>query len=241
VRGLKGKTVVVTGGAGGIGTETCLRFDLNREAAQGVVDRIAADGGRARAYAVDLTDLAATEAAVASIEGAAEILVNNVGWDLFTPFLKSEPEYWEKIIAINLRAVLNTTRPVLARMAERKSGRIVSIASDAARVGSAGEAVYALQGGGDRLLEDARPRARAAGRHAQRRLPGRHRDRHARELHEGRRRQGEAAHRHPAGGADGTARRPDDLPGAIVFFASDDAAFITGQVISVSGGLTMHG
>lgn len=150
------KTVVILGGGGDIGAETYLRFaaegasiavvDLNEDAVRQVVERIAAEGGCAGACAVDLTDLAATEAAVTRIEDEIEpidILVNNVGCDLFVPFLKSEPGFQEKIIAINLRAVLNTTHPVLARMAERKSGRIVSIASAAARVGSSREAVYA--------------------------------------------------------------------------------------------------
>jgi len=255
VRNIKGKVVVVTGGGGGIGTETCLRFaaegasvavvDLNRETAQAVVDRIAADGGKARAYAVDLTDLGATDAAVAAIEdelGPIDVLVNNVGWDLFVPFLKSTPDFWEKIIAINLRAVLNTTHPVLAGMAERKSGRIVSIASDAARVGSSGEAVYAACKAG--VIAFSKTLARE----------------HARQgitvnvVCPGVTETGMLENFMEAGGDKeklrtafqravpmGRLGRPEDLPGAIVFFASDDAAYITGQVISVSGGLTMHG
>lgn len=255
MRNIRGKTVVVTGGAGGIGTEICLRFsaegaavavvDLNLEAAQGVADRIVSGGGRAKACAVDLTDLPATEAAVAAIEdelGPIDALVNNVGWDLFVPFLKSGPEFWEKIISINLRAVLNTTHPVLARMEARRSGRIVSIASDAARGGSSGEAVYAACKAG--VIAFSKTLAREHARHGisvNVVCPGVTETGMLETFMEAAGDKEKLRSAFQRAVPMGRLGRPEDLPGAVVFFASDDAAFITGQVISVSGGLTMHG
>lgn len=255
MRGLGGKLVVVTGGGGGIGAATAARFaeegarvlvaDINEGAAQAAVDRIASAGGTAMPMIVDLTDYAAVKAAVADAEtahGPIDILVNNAGWDLFVPFLKSEPDYWAKLIDINLRSVLNITHAVLSGMAERKSGRVVSVASDAARVGSSGESVYAACKAG--VIAFSKTLARE---HARQGItfncvcPGvtdtpmldsfmeaagnkeKLRDAFTRAVPLGR------------------LGQPDDLPGAILFLASDDAAFITGQVISVSGGLTMHG
>ncbi|MDR3440518.1 SDR family NAD(P)-dependent oxidoreductase, partial [Telmatospirillum sp.] len=129
MRGLKGKVVVVTGGGGGIGSATCKRFaedgarvvvaDLSDEAANRVVDAIKAAGGDATALVVDLTDYDAVAQAIAGLEasyGPVDVLVNNAGWDLFVPFLKSEPDFWTKIIDINLRSVLNITKPVVASM-----------------------------------------------------------------------------------------------------------------------------
>jgi len=255
MRKIEGKVVVVTGGAGGIGTQTCLRFaadgakvavvDLNRDAAQSVVDQITSAGGLASAYAVDLTDFAATGELVEKIEadlGPIDVLVNNVGWDLFVPFLKSEPEFWEKLISINLRAVLNITHPVLARMASRKSGRIVSIASDAARVGSSGEAVYAACKAG--VIAFSKTIARE---HARQGIsvnvvcPGVTETGMLENFMEASGDKEKLRTAFQRAVPMGRLGQPDDLPGAILFFASDDAAFITGQVISVSGGLTMHG
>ncbi|MEK9734576.1 MAG: SDR family NAD(P)-dependent oxidoreductase, partial [Paracoccaceae bacterium] len=156
MRGIDGKTVIVTGGGGGIGAPTCMRFaqegarvvvmDVNAAAAQETVQKIQNSGGQAIACAVDLRDAAKTAGEIARIEkdfGEIDILVNGVGWDVFTPFLKSGPDFWTKIIDINLRSVLNVTHPVLASMVARRSGKIVSLASDAARGGSSGESVYA--------------------------------------------------------------------------------------------------
>ncbi len=111
MRGLQGKVVVVTGGGGGIGSATCRRFaeegarvvvaDISAEAAARVTDELRASGADAAQMVVDLTDAAATEAAIARLEagfGPVDVLVNNAGWDLFVPFLKSDPDYWTKII-----------------------------------------------------------------------------------------------------------------------------------------------
>jgi 2-hydroxycyclohexanecarboxyl-CoA dehydrogenase len=251
LRGLGEMPVVLTGGGSGIGRATALRLaeegvrvgilDRDAEGAAETTDAIRAAGGRAQAHAVDITDYAAVESAVeafAAAEGEIRGLVNCAGWDVATDFLDSKPVLWRKLIDINLIGTLNVTRVVLSRMAEAGAGRIVSIASDAGRVGSSGEAVYAACKGGIVAFSKsvAREMARrgitlnvispgptdtplfanfdASGRLAkalERAIPM------------------------------GRLARPDDFPGLVAFLLSDDAAFITGQTISVSGGLTMHG
>src|ERR1700689_927621 len=156
MRGLSGKTVIVTGGGGGIGGATCRRFaaegaavavfDINLAAAERTVATIAAEGGKAAAFACDIADHEAVGAAVVAVTaslGPIDVLVNNAGGDIFKPFLKTSPADWQKLIAINLTGPLNMHHAVLPQMVERRSGRVVNIASDAARVGSSGEAVYA--------------------------------------------------------------------------------------------------
>src|SRR5262245_29725117 len=120
MKGLTGKTVIVTGGGGGIGRAVCLRFaeegckvavlDRDAAAAQATADLVAEVGGKARAYAADITDYAAIVNTVAAIEqelGTPTVLVNNAGFDRFLPFLKTEPQHWEQLIAINLTGALN--------------------------------------------------------------------------------------------------------------------------------------
>lgn len=255
MRRFEGKTVVVTGGGGGIGGATSRRFardgaqvavlDLNPEAAEQVVAQIRADGGQAAAFRCDITDRASVDAAVQAVEtqlGPIDVLVNNAGWDVFKPFTKTEPAQWDKLIAINLTGALHMHHAVLPGMAARKSGRIVNIASDAARVGSSGEAVYAACKGG--LVAFSKTIAREHARHGitvNVVCPGPTDTALFADYKEG------------AGNPDklmeaftraiplGRIGQPEDLPGAILFFASDDAGFITGQVLSVSGGLTMNG
>lgn len=255
MKGLKGKTIVVTGGGGGIGAATCLRFaeegaqvavvDLNPAAAAEVVARIAAGGGRALAVAVDLTDADATAAAVERIEaelGPVDVLVNGVGWDVFTPFLKSGPDFWTKIININLRGVLNITHPVLAKMAERRAGKIVSLASDAARGGSSGESVYAACKAG--VIAFSKTIGREHARHGiavNVVCPGVTETAMLDAFMEAAGEKEKLRSAFTRAVPMGRLGQPGDLAGAIAFFASDDAGFITGQVLSVSGGLTMHG
>ena len=161
MRGLGGKVVVVTGGGGGIGTAACQRFaeegakvavlDVDGEAAARTEALIADVGGAAKAFVCDITNYADCRAAVAAAEavlGPIDVLVNNAGWDVFKPFTKTEPAQWDKLIAINLTGALHMHHAVLPGMAARKRGRIVNISSDAARVGSSGEAVYAACKGG---------------------------------------------------------------------------------------------
>ncbi len=252
---LKDRTAVITGGGGGIGGATCERFaregarvavlDRNAEAARALAARITAAGGEAIALGCDISDRASVDAAVQAVGdrlGPIDILVNCAGWDVFKPFTTTVPDEWERLIAINLVGALHMHHAVLPGMVERNAGRIVNIASDAARVGSSGEAVYAACKGG--LVALSKTLAREHARHnitVNVVCPGVTET----PLFEG--------YLQGAGNPDklrdafrrsiplGRIGQPDDLPGAILFFASDDAAFVTGQVLSVSGGLTMAG
>jgi len=249
------RTVVVTGGGGGIGGATCRSFageggrvavfDLNLEAAEKVAGGIRTAGGTAQAFKCDITDRASVDAAVAAAQaqlGPIDVLVNNAGWDVFLPFTKTAPAQWDRLIAINLIGALHMHHAVLPGMVERRRGRIVNIASDAARVGSSGEAVYAACKGG--IVSFSKTVAREHARHginvnvvcpgptdtalfADYKLGAGNPEK----LEEAFRRSIPL----------GRIGQPDDLPGAILFFASDDAAYVTGQVLSVSGGLTMNG
>jgi len=250
-----GKTVIVTGGGGGIGSATSRRFaqeggkvavfDRDLPAAQRVVDGIVAAGGQAAAFGCDITNRAEVNAAVAATEaqlGPIDVLVNNAGWDVFKPFTKTEPAQWDKLIAINLTGALHMHHAVLPGMAVRKAGRIVNIASDAARVGSSGEAVYAACKGG--LVAFSKTIAREHARHGitvNVVCPGPTDTALFAEYKEGAGNPEKLMEAFTRSIPLGRIGQPDDLPGAILFFASDDASFITGQVLSVSGGLTMNG
>ena len=251
----EGKTVIVTGGGGGIGGATCRRFgkegarvavlDLNLDAAEKVAAAIRAEGGQAAAIRCDITDRASVDAAVAATEtqlGPVDVLVNNAGWDVFKPFTKTEPAQWDKLIAINLLGALHLHHAVLPGMAARKRGRIVNIASDAARVGSSGEAVYAACKGG--LVAFSKTIAREHARHGitvNVVCPGPTDTALFADYKEGAGNPEKLMEAFTRSIPLGRIGQPDDLPGAIVFFASDDAGYITGQVLSVSGGLTMNG
>lgn len=256
MRGLKGKVVVITGGGGGIGSATCRCFaeegarvvvaDIAAPAAEKVVSAIVAAGGEAIPMVVDLTDHQAVAAKVAEVQaslGPVDVLVNNAGWDFFVPFLKSDPDFWTKIIDINLRSVLNITKPVLASMVARgAAGRIVSVGSDAARVGASGEAVYAACKAG--VVAFMKTLAREHARNGitfNTVCPGVTETAMLEAFMEGAGDKEKLRKAFTRAVPMGRMGRPDDLPGVILFLSSDDAAFITGQVISVSGGLTMHG
>jgi 2-hydroxycyclohexanecarboxyl-CoA dehydrogenase len=255
MRGINGKVAVVTGGAGGIGAAICRRFgeegasvavfDINQDAAEAVAGTIREAGGTARAYAVDLTSQESVVAAVAGVEGELgpiDIMVNNAGWDRAGTFLDTDKDLWERIVAVNLYGPLYMHHAVLKGMVERGAGRVVNIASDAARVGSSGEAVYAFCKGG--LVAFSKTMARELARKqisVNVVCPGPTDTALFREFCG----EGEYGDKLRAGLARsipfGRLGQPDDLPGIVVFLSSDDAAFITGQVISVSGGLTMAG
>jgi 2-hydroxycyclohexanecarboxyl-CoA dehydrogenase len=247
--------VIVTGGGGGIGGATCRRFagegaavavfDLNLDAAEKVASGIRAEGGRAQAFCCDITDRASVDAAVIAAEkdlGPIDVLVNNAGWDVFKPFTKTEPAQWDKLIAINLTGALHMHHAVLPGMATRKKGRIVNIASDAARVGSSGEAVYAACKGG--LVAFSKTIAREHARHGitvNVVCPGPTDTALFDDYKQGAGNPEKLMEAFTRSIPLGRIGQPDDLPGAILFFASSDAAFVTGQVLSVSGGLTMNG
>lgn len=255
MRGLKDKTVIVTGGGGGIGGAACLRFaaegakvavfDINKEAAEATVAAIIAAKGRAKAFSCDISDYAAVQAAVAAVRaelGPVDILVNNAGWDVFRPFLQTTPADWQRLIAINLVGALNMHHVVLPEMVERRSGRVVNVASDAGRVGSSGESVYSACKGAMISLSKTLARENASkGISINVVCPGPTETKLLTDVvatANNPEKLLEAFRRAVPMGRLGLA---DDLPGAICFFASDDAAFITGQVLSVSGGLTMSG
>ena len=249
------RTVVVTGGGGGIGGATCRRFaaegarvavfDIDLAAATAVADAIGAAGGEAAAFACDITERASVDAALAAAEarlGPIAVLVNNAGWDVFRPFTKTEPAQWERLIAINLTGALHMHHAVLPGMVARRAGRIVNIASDAARVGSSGEAVYAACKGG--LVAFSKTLAREHARHGitvNVVCPGPTQTALFEDYKVGAGNPEKLVEAFTRSIPLGRIGQPDDLPGAILFFASDDAAFVTGQVLSVSGGLTMAG
>jgi len=249
------QTVIVTGGGGGIGGATCRRFaaegasvavfDVNLDAAEKVAAGIRAEGGRAQAFRCDITDRASVDAAVVEAQtslGSIDVLVNNAGWDVFKPFTKTEPAQWDKLIAINLTGALHMHHAVLPGMAARQKGRIVNIASDAARVGSSGEAVYAACKGG--LVSFSKTIAREHARHGVTVnvvCPGPTDTALFADYKEGAGNPEKLVEAFTRAIPLGRIGQPGDLPGAILFFASDDAAFVTGQVLSVSGGLTMNG
>ena len=249
--GLAGRNVLVTGAASGIAKAIALRLgeegavvgalDRDEPGAKQTAAEIARAGGRAHAYAADIADGDAVERAVAAFErdaGAIGGLVNGAGWDLAANFLDTAPEDWRRIIDVNLYGPLHVTRAVLRRMVAAGAGRIVSLSSDAGRVGSSGESVYAACKGGIAAFSKSIAREHA--------------------------RDGIAINVVSPGPTDtplfasfdasgklapALARaipmrrlaRPTDYPGLVAFLLSDEAAFITGQTISVSGGLTMHG
>ena len=251
----EGKVVIVTGGVGGIGGASCKKFaqegakvavfDMNLSAAQKVVNEIIASGGVAAAYECDITNRDAVDKAVNAVEtdlGPIHVLVNNAGWDVFKPFTKTTPDQWERLIAINLTGALHMHHAVLPLMANRKAGRIVNIASDAARVGSSGEAVYAACKGG--LVAFSKTIAREHARHnitVNVVCPGPTDTALFADYKEGAGNPEKLMEAFTRAIPLGRIGQPGDLPGAIVFFASEEASYITGQVLSVSGGLTMNG
>jgi 2-hydroxycyclohexanecarboxyl-CoA dehydrogenase len=254
VKGLKGKVALVTGAANGIGRAIALRlaaegctvgiFDLDETGALGCAGAIQTQGGHSHVEVVDIGDHRAVEGAVESLEaarGPVDILVNNAGWDRAANFLDTEPPFWEQVIRVNLYGPLNMHHVVLKRMAARGRGSVVNIASDAGRVGSSGEAVYsACKGGVIALTKTLARELVAKGIRLNTVCPGPTDTAILRSFTEG-----------PDGAKilEGLKRAipmrrlgsPEDYPGLVAFLASDDAAYITGQTISVSGGLTMQG
>jgi len=254
MRGLRERTVIVTGGANGIGAAIVQRvadegcvvgiFDLDGAGADKAARDIVARGGRAQAYKVDIADYQAVDKSVARFEadcGPTALLVNNAGWDLTMNFVDTTPEFWTKIIAINLLGPLNMHHVVLRGMIGRGFGRVVNIASDAGRVGSSGEAVYsACKGGIIALTKTLARECVGKGVILNTVCPGPTDTAILRSFLD------------CADGAkilEGLKRAipmkrlgsPEDYPGLVAFLLSDDAAYMTGQTISVSGGLTMHG
>jgi 2-hydroxycyclohexanecarboxyl-CoA dehydrogenase len=247
---LHGATALVTGGASGIGAATARRLaaegarvvvaDINEDGAGAVAAEL--DGGVA--VAMDVADTAAVRAAVASATEAAgpiDILVNNAGTDLPGFFVKTTEEIWDFVIAVNLRGTLAVTHAVLPGMHERGRGSIVNVASEAGRVGSQMSSTYSAAKAG--VIGFTKAIARESARFGVRCnaiAPG---PIDTPLLNAAPEVMGELGARLKQGMIDATVMRrlgtPDEVAAVIAFLASDDASYMTGQTLGVSGGLSM--
>lgn len=246
---LKDRIAVVTGAASGIGSAVAGKLaragaivviaDVQIDNGQARAAELCTAGGRAHFVEVDLTDPAAIVAFAMAVHtqwGAVDVLVNAAGWGRTAPFWEGTPEFWDKLVALNLMGPMHLTQALLAPMRERGSGRIVNIASDAGRVGSLGETVYSAAKGG--LIAFTKSLARETARHGigvncvcpgptdtplMAAVPDKVKEALTKAIPL--RRLG----------------RPEEIADAVMFFASDASSYCTGQVLSVSGGLTMAG
>ena len=251
---LSGKTAYITGGARGIGRAIGLRLardgadigiiDLTVEAAAGTVAEMRALGVRAAAAAADITDYDATKAAVDALGaevGGPDILINNAGIDKAEFFVNTTPDQWAKLIAVNYTGFLNATHLCIPYMIEQQWGRIVSLGSDAGRVGNSGEVVYC--GTKAAIMASSKGLARELARYKIRvncvspgpvqtdLLAGLH------EAEKGKKIMEAVANMIPM-------KRigvPEDVANVVAFLVGEDSGYLTGQVISVDGGLTMIG
>ena len=245
----KDKVVVVTGAASGIGRATAQIFadegarvvvaDVDAARGEEAAAAIRAQGGRADFMPIDMTNTASIDAFGAAVQakfGAVDVLVNGAGWGRTAPFWEGTPDFWDKLVALNFVGPMQLTKVLLPAMIERSSGRIVNVSSDAGRVGSLGETVYSGAKGG--LIAFTKSLAREVSRYQinvncvcpgptdtplMAAVPEK--------VQEGLKKA--IPFRRLA--------KPSEVADAIVFFASDRASYVTGQVLSVSGGLTMAG
>lgn len=245
------RVAVVTGGAQGIGrgiVESLVDAghrvaiaDLNHDVATRTAEEL---GDGAIAVRMDVTDTASVAAAIAEIEdrlGPVEVVVNNAGWDDFMPFLKTSEEFWDKILEINFKGHLRVIHATVPGMIERGFGRVINIGSDAGRVGSSLEAVYSGAKGGIIAFTKTLAREVAGkGVTANTVCPGPTDTPALRSFTQS---SGQDADKVIAGMTRAVPMKrlgdPSDIGPAVAFFASDGAGFVTGQTLSVSGGLTM--
>jgi 2-hydroxycyclohexanecarboxyl-CoA dehydrogenase len=246
---MQDKVAVVTGAASGIGRATAealaaegarvIVADIDREGGEKTVATLRERGANAEFFAVDMTDAASITAfadAVNAKYGAVDVLVNGAGWGRTHPFWEGTPELWNKLIALNLVGPMTLAKALLPQMLERKRGRIVNIASDAGRVGSLGETVYAGAKGG--LIAFTKSLARETARHGINVncvCPGPTETPLLAAVPE--------AHLEAFKKAIPLRRfaQPSEVADAVAFFAGAQSNYVTGQVLSVSGGLTMVG
>jgi 2-hydroxycyclohexanecarboxyl-CoA dehydrogenase len=245
---LTDKIVVVTGAASGIGLATARAFaevgarvvltDVNVAAGQTAATDLKSVGD-VRFMRLDVTDRASADALATKIEseiGRLDVLVNAAGWDIIQPFMENTPEYWAKIVSLNFMGPVQVTRALLPLLFASGSGRIVNIASDAGRVGSYGETVYAGAKGG--IIAFTKSLAREVVRKNVRVncvCPG-PTDTPLFATHTQKMRDA-LVNASPMK----RLAKPAEIADAAIFFASDRSSFVTGQVLSVSGGLTMVG
>jgi 2-hydroxycyclohexanecarboxyl-CoA dehydrogenase len=246
---LKGKTAVVTGAASGIGRATAEAFaragahvllvDINDELGEAAAAALNAQGCGADYFHVDITDAASIEAfreAALASRGQVDIVANVAGWGKTEPFVENKPEFWRKLVDLNFLGTVMVTRAFVEGMMERRGGRIVCVASDAGRVGSLGETVYSGTKGG--VIAFCKALAREMARYdvtvncvcpgptdtpLMAAVPDKIKDAFARATPMRR------------------LAKPAEIADAILFFAGPQSQFVTGQVLSVSGGLTMAG
>jgi len=247
---LEGRNALVTGAGRGIGRAIALALardgaqvavaDVDGESAARVAAEAAALGRRAVAIRVDLTRRTEVEAMVARAVqelGSVDILVNNAGWDKVAPFLESDEDTWDRIIALNFKGVLYTCRAAVPGMVERGGGRVVNIGSDAGRGGSYGQAVYSGTKGA--VIAFSKTLAREVARHkvaVNVVCPGLTETHLLQECRERMPKVMDAVTRAIPWGRVGA---PEEVAEAVAFLASPAAEYITGQTLSVSGGLTM--
>jgi 2-hydroxycyclohexanecarboxyl-CoA dehydrogenase len=246
---LEGKIALVTGGASGIGAATARRLaaegarvavgDVNEAGAKDVAGELDGFG-----FALDVADPSSARAGAQAVRdalGEIDVLVNNAGTDRFAFFVNSDEELWDLVLGVNLRGTLAVTHAVLPGMQERRSGSIVNVASEAGRVGSQGSAVYSAAKAG--VIGFTKAIAREAARYRVRCnavAPG---PIETPLLNAAPAMLGEIGERLKQGMVNATALQrsgePEEVAAAIAFLAGDEASYVTGQTLNVSGGLSM--